>query len=357
MHPYSAEAAVGIIISLILLGLLIVLALCALILIARWKVYIKAGRKGWEALIPFYSYAVMLELTNEPLWWMALLFVPGANMVAGIMVMHRLSRAFGHGGWFTAGLILLPFIFWPILAFGDSRYQNTFPPAAPMTRATKWALTAAAFYAFIYFGVLTSLGSFLSSDLHPLTALKSDGSDGNSYATDGRYVYANDQIVPGADPQTFKLHGSYASDWNHEYYAAVPIDDADTQTFRELAGEFAIDSHAVYAAGKPISEADVRSFKVLDEEYAVDNRNAYYYGDTIPNADPASFVTLGSWYAKDRTAVYYSGSPIKGADPTTFALEEDPSGKYTYEARDKNHIYAGGEIVLKDKQGITIPTN
>lgn len=354
MHPHTLDAAVPIIISIFLLVIVVFLALAILTIVAKWKAFEKAGRKGWVSLIPFYNYAVMLELANEPLWWIALLFVPVANIVTAIIVLHRISRTFGHGGGFTAGLVFLPFVFWPILAFGTSKYENTFPPTPATSSATKWALAAAAFYAFIYFGMLTSLGNSHSIDLQPLTVIKSDGSDGNTYATDGRYVYANDQVVPGADPQSFKLHGSYASDWNHEYYAAVPIDEADVTSFRVLAGDYAIDSHAVYYAGKLLPDADVRSFRALDEEYAIDDRNAYYYGDTITGADSASFTILGSPYAKDRTAVYYSGAPIAGADPATFALEEDPSGNYTYDARDKNHLYQAGEIVTKGKTSSVI---
>ena len=53
-----------------------------------------------------------------------LLFIPFVNVVVGIMMTHELSLRFGKGGWFTVGLVLLPFIFYPILAFGDSKYKG-----------------------------------------------------------------------------------------------------------------------------------------------------------------------------------------------------------------------------------------
>jgi len=39
-------------------------------------------------------------------------------------LMIDLAKSFGKGGGFTAGLILLPFIFLPILGFGSATYQD-----------------------------------------------------------------------------------------------------------------------------------------------------------------------------------------------------------------------------------------
>jgi len=39
--------------------------------------------------------------------------------------MRGLARNFGKGVGFTVGLLLLPIVFWPILAFGDARYNAT----------------------------------------------------------------------------------------------------------------------------------------------------------------------------------------------------------------------------------------
>lgn len=40
-----------------------------------------------------------------------------------IIVSIRIANAFGKGAGFAVGLIFLPFIFFPILAFGDAEYQ------------------------------------------------------------------------------------------------------------------------------------------------------------------------------------------------------------------------------------------
>ena len=41
-----------------------------------------------------------------------------------VSMMVDLAKSFGKGGGFAAGLILLGFIFFPILAFGSSQYQG-----------------------------------------------------------------------------------------------------------------------------------------------------------------------------------------------------------------------------------------
>ena len=55
-------------------------------------------------------------------------------IVIVIIVLHHLSMSFGHGGWFTVGLVFLSWIFMMILAFGSSRYVGaggTPPPPPP----------------------------------------------------------------------------------------------------------------------------------------------------------------------------------------------------------------------------------
>ncbi len=122
--------------------LLFVVSVTLLILASVWRVFEKAGLPGWAALIPFYNTVKVLEITNRPLWWVLLTFVPVVNIVVSVAMVYRLALVFGRGAWFTVGLVVLPFIFLPILAFGKSKYENHLPHAKPMTDATKWALIA-----------------------------------------------------------------------------------------------------------------------------------------------------------------------------------------------------------------------
>ena len=97
--------------------------------------YIKAGKPGWTSIVPIYNIVVMLEIVGKPLWWIILMLIPFVNIVVWFIIAHSLSRSFGKDIGFTLGLIFLPFIFYPILAFGNSQYMGgagvSVPQSAP----------------------------------------------------------------------------------------------------------------------------------------------------------------------------------------------------------------------------------
>jgi hypothetical protein len=102
--------------------ILILLAIFLFEIIAFWKVFAKAGRGGWECLIPIWNTYVMLKIAGKPGWWLILLLIPLVNIVVGIMVLIDLAKAFGKGTGFALGLVFLGFIFYPILGYGDAKF-------------------------------------------------------------------------------------------------------------------------------------------------------------------------------------------------------------------------------------------
>jgi hypothetical protein len=110
-------------------GITIVYVLVVILDIAGlWMVFSKAGRPGWAAIIPFYNTYTMCKIAGKSGWWLILLFIPLVNIIVLIILMHAISKAFGHGAGFTVGLVLLPFIFIPILGFGSSQYRGAIAP-------------------------------------------------------------------------------------------------------------------------------------------------------------------------------------------------------------------------------------
>ena len=100
------------------------------LIVANWKLFAKAGQPGWASIIPIYNLVILLQIVGRPTWWIAaILFCPPVGLVFSVIMMVDLAKSFGKGGGFAAGLILLGFIFFPILAFGSSQYQG--PAAAP----------------------------------------------------------------------------------------------------------------------------------------------------------------------------------------------------------------------------------
>jgi hypothetical protein len=105
------------------------LLIIVLMIASMWKIFTKAGKPGWAAIVPIYNIIVWLEIVGKPVWWIILLFIPIVNIVILIMLVHQLSVAFGQGVGFTLLLLFLGFVGFPLLAFGNYQYQR--PVAAP----------------------------------------------------------------------------------------------------------------------------------------------------------------------------------------------------------------------------------
>ncbi|OHA17872.1 MAG: hypothetical protein A3H57_04355 [Candidatus Taylorbacteria bacterium RIFCSPLOWO2_02_FULL_43_11] len=117
---------------------LVSLFLAIFIIAANWKIYGKAGKPGWTSIVPIYNIVVLLEIVGKPTWWILLWFIPVVNIVIVVIVMYRLAMSFGKGVGFTIGLFFLPFIFYPMLAWGRAEYHalpdsiQATPPVPPV---------------------------------------------------------------------------------------------------------------------------------------------------------------------------------------------------------------------------------
>ena len=87
-----------------------------------WRIFEKAGKSGWAAIIPIYNTIILLEIVGKPWWWLLLFLIPVVNIIFAVWMTNLLSLSFGKGVGFTLGLIFLSFIFYPILAFSNVVY-------------------------------------------------------------------------------------------------------------------------------------------------------------------------------------------------------------------------------------------
>jgi hypothetical protein len=107
-----------------LAGIMVVyLAIIVLMVAAMWKIFTKAGKPGWAAIVPIYNIIVLLEIAGKPLWWIVLMLIPFVNLIVAVMVLASVARKFGKGIGFLLGMIFLAPIFYPVLAWGDSQYN------------------------------------------------------------------------------------------------------------------------------------------------------------------------------------------------------------------------------------------
>lgn len=113
-----------------MLGLLMVpiLIVSLIVLISYWKLFEKAGKPGWAVLIPIYSTLVLLEIIRKPWYWLLLMIIPGLGIIWGIWALNLFVKSFGKSEGFTIGCLLLPYVFFPILAFSkDTQYIYNTP--------------------------------------------------------------------------------------------------------------------------------------------------------------------------------------------------------------------------------------
>ena len=111
-------------------GGLIALGIVLTVIIAAWKVFVKADKPGWAILVPIYNAYVMLKIVGRPGWWLILFIIPLVNVIIIAIVYIDLAKSFGKGVGFGLGLFFLNPIFISILGYGAAEYVG---PAAAST--------------------------------------------------------------------------------------------------------------------------------------------------------------------------------------------------------------------------------
>lgn len=111
--------------SALFFGIMIFSAILSIImLISYWKMFKKAQKPGWAALIPIYNFIVMLEIAGMSWVYILLLFIPVANLIVLIMMNMKIATKFKKSSAFGIGMTFIPIIFIPILAFSDETVEE-----------------------------------------------------------------------------------------------------------------------------------------------------------------------------------------------------------------------------------------
>lgn len=118
------ESVVGLIANLIIL--VIVIGLYGFMMACMWKIFEKAGKPGWAAIVPFYNLLVMTEIVGRPTWWI-LVFACTCN-IGWILFGMDLAERFGKDRqWGLIWIGFLSVVGLYQLGFGAAQY--TAPPA------------------------------------------------------------------------------------------------------------------------------------------------------------------------------------------------------------------------------------
>ncbi len=124
----TTSGLTGAIAAMGLFFLILSMVLSILMIVSLWKIFKKAGKPGWASIIPIYNIYIMCEIAEKEWWYVLLYCVPFANIYAMIVLYNGMAKRFGKSGGFVAGMILLPVVFFPMLAFGkDAAIVNNQP--------------------------------------------------------------------------------------------------------------------------------------------------------------------------------------------------------------------------------------
>ena len=86
--------------------------------VALFGLFKKAGEDGWKGFVPVLNRLTWLKITGRPVWWLAMLFIPVVNFVFIVGMSLDLVKSFNkHKFWQHALAVLLPFVYFPIIAF------------------------------------------------------------------------------------------------------------------------------------------------------------------------------------------------------------------------------------------------
>lgn len=112
-------------------GVVMIISLIVAILqiVAMWKLYTKAGEKGWKSIIPIYNMVVLYRICGITPWLLLVYlasFIPFVGwivvLVLSIYQSNQLAKSFGKDIGYTVGLVLIPTVFYLILGLGNSQY-------------------------------------------------------------------------------------------------------------------------------------------------------------------------------------------------------------------------------------------
>ncbi len=107
-----------------------------------WKIFIKAGYKGWEAIVPFYNFYIWLKIIDKPLWWYIFILTPFINVFTILLMVVETLKCFRKDGLGEQALgVLFPFVFLPWLGF-SKKETYTHPSKIPVVKksaAREWA--------------------------------------------------------------------------------------------------------------------------------------------------------------------------------------------------------------------------
>lgn len=127
--PTSLDGLIAVLGAFFIVLLIIGIAATVLTLVGQWKMFKKAGKEGYIALIPVYNVIVEMQLGGMPIYWFFLnycAFIPLIGWIGPLVLLFwkdiKLAQAFGKGAGTGVLLAFFPYVMYPVLGFGKAQY-------------------------------------------------------------------------------------------------------------------------------------------------------------------------------------------------------------------------------------------
>ena len=141
MDSYQLDSLTGVLGFLGIFAVFILLFFVAFLvvyIVGVCKLYQKAGKSGWEAIVPFYNTWVLVEIAGLAWWWF---FIVGAVTIVSFLNIddlesvgflaslfgsfccnYNLSKKLHQDTGFAVLMTIFPFVMMPLIGFSN-RYQ------------------------------------------------------------------------------------------------------------------------------------------------------------------------------------------------------------------------------------------
>jgi hypothetical protein len=117
---------------------LVMLVFMAPMYAGMWKAFAKAGQPGWAAIVPIYQIYVLCKIAGKEDFRFLLWMIPMAGIIFAIIDTIDFCKAYGKEAGFAIGMLILPYVFWPILGFGSAEYVGVPSSSSARRRSRRY---------------------------------------------------------------------------------------------------------------------------------------------------------------------------------------------------------------------------
>jgi signal peptidase I len=279
-----------------------------------WKLYEKAGRKSWEALVPVYNAIVLMKIINRPTWWTILLFIPVINLIIFPVIWVETLRSFGKNSTLDTFLVVatLGFYIYYVAYTQEVQYINerSLTPANKSAETVSSLLFAVVVATFVH-------TYFIQPYTIPTSSLEKSLLVGDFLFVSKFHYGARTPMTPIAAPMVHDtlplIHTKSYLSWPQLPYFRFPsiekINRNDIVVFNWPADTL----YNMYKA------ADKRYDKPIDKKTNYVKRCTAIAGDTLSIVDGIVFINGKESILPERARPQYSYKvAIDGKTPINF---------------------------------------